>query len=56
MSADQQRIPWLVVLAATLIVMIAMGARQSSGLFIAPINASTGLGINQGVRVGEIVG
>ena len=40
-----QRMPWLVVLAATAIVMITMGGRQVSGLFIAPISASAGLGI-----------
>ena len=45
MSATQQRMPWLVVVAATLIVMITMGGRQVSGLFIAPINASAGLSI-----------
>ena len=45
MSAMVQRMPWLVVLAATAIVMITMGGRQVSGLFIAPINASAGLGI-----------
>ena len=45
MSAMAQRMPWLVVIAATLIVMITMGGRQVSGLFIAPINASAGLGI-----------
>ncbi len=35
----------LVTLAAAGILMVTMGARQSLGLFIAPIGASTGLGI-----------
>ena len=34
-----------VTLAAAGILMVTMGARQSLGLFIAPIEASTGLGI-----------
>lgn len=36
---------WTVTLAAAGILMISMGARQSIGLFLAPLNASTGLGI-----------
>ena len=39
------RMPWTTIIAATLIVMITMGGRQVSGLFIAPLNTSTGLGI-----------
>lgn len=35
----------VVTLAAAGIMMVTMGARQSLGLFIAPIDASTGLGI-----------
>ncbi|MBL8418157.1 MAG: MFS transporter [Dechloromonas sp.] len=35
----------LVTLAAAGILMVTMGARQSLGLFVAPIGASTGLGI-----------
>ena len=35
----------IVTLAAAGILMVTMGARQSLGLFIAPIDASTGLGI-----------
>ena len=35
----------VVTLAAAGILMVTMGARQSLGLFIAPIGASTGLGI-----------
>ena len=35
----------LTTLAAAGILMVTMGARQSTGLFVAPIGASTGLGI-----------
>jgi MFS family permease len=36
---------WSVVLAAAALLMITMGARQSLGLFVSPLNTSTGLGI-----------
>ena len=36
---------WPLVLAAAAILMITMGARQSLGLFVAPLDAATGLGI-----------
>jgi MFS family permease len=36
---------WPLVLAAAAILMITMGARQTLGLFVAPLNQSTGLGI-----------
>jgi MFS family permease len=36
---------WLLPLAAAAILMITMGARQTTGLFLSPINTSTGLGI-----------
>src|SRR4249920_1298133 len=36
---------WPIVLAAAAIMMITMGIRQSLGLYVAPINTSTGLGI-----------
>lgn len=36
---------WAVTLAAAGILMVSMGARQSVGLFLAPLDASTGLGI-----------
>ncbi|WP_353151690.1 MFS transporter [Pollutimonas bauzanensis] len=44
------RLPWrpdvmVVTLAAAGILMVTMGARQSFGLFISPINSSTGMGI-----------
>src|SRR5512146_2437260 len=36
---------WYVVIAAAALLMITMGARQSLGLFVSPLNTSTGLGI-----------
>src|SRR2546425_11867000 len=36
---------WMVTLAAAAVLMVTMGARQSLGLFISPLNNSTGLGI-----------
>jgi len=44
MIESHRRAWWLMIAAAT-ILTLTMGARQSLGLFIAPINASTGLGI-----------
>ena len=35
----------VIVLAAAGILMVSMGIRQSFGLFVAPISASTGMGI-----------
>jgi MFS family permease len=40
-----QRTAWTVTLAAAAFLMVTMGARQSLGLFVSPINSSTGLGI-----------
>ncbi|MBX3679685.1 MFS transporter [Cognatazoarcus halotolerans] len=37
--------PWPLILCAAAILMITMGARQSLGLFISPLNTATGLGI-----------
>jgi len=36
---------WSLVLVASAILMISMGARQSMGLFLSPLNTHTGLGI-----------
>ncbi|SBT05414.1 Major facilitator superfamily MFS_1 [Candidatus Propionivibrio aalborgensis] len=36
---------WAVTLSAAGILMVTMGARQSIGLYLAPLNSSTGLGI-----------
>jgi len=44
-SKASARGAWIVTLAAASILMVTMGARQSLGLFISPLNSSTGLGI-----------
>jgi len=44
-DSQHPRAYWLVTLVAAAILMVTMGARQSQGLFVAPLNASTGLGI-----------
>ena len=36
---------WLVTLAAAALMTITMGARQSLGLFVSPLNTATGLGV-----------
>jgi MFS family permease len=45
MSKTGRRSAWIVTLAAAAILMVTMGARQSLGLFVSPLNSSTGLGI-----------
>jgi len=45
MSSRSERSAWVVTLAAAAVLMVTMGARQSLGLFISPLNNSTGLGI-----------
>ena len=52
------RTPWLLLLAASSILMVTMGVRQTSGLLIEPIHASTGLGIAQisfSLAIGQFV-
>jgi MFS family permease len=44
-SQSSARSTWIVTIAAAAILMVTMGARQSLGLFISPLNSSTGLGI-----------
>lgn len=39
------RAAWTLILAASAILMITMGARLTTGLFLSPINTSTGLGV-----------
>ncbi|NHZ41401.1 MFS transporter [Massilia sp. CCM 8693] len=39
------RAAWLLILAASAILMITMGARLTTGLFMSPINTATGLGV-----------
>ena len=45
MPASKKHSAWAITLAAAAILMVTMGARQSLGLFISPLNSSTGLGI-----------
>jgi len=44
MLATDRRV-WVLTLAAAAILMVTMGARQSLGLFVSPLNTTTGLGI-----------
>ncbi len=44
-SRDVSRSFWILVLLAAALLMITMGSRQSQGLFLSPLNTSTGLGI-----------
>ena len=44
-SVSGERNAWPVTLAAAAVLLVTMGARQSFGLFISPLNGSTGLGI-----------
>jgi MFS family permease len=44
-NEQESRTAWLVMLSAAAILMITMGARQTTGLFLSPINTSTGLGV-----------
>jgi predicted MFS family arabinose efflux permease len=45
MTGNPQRAWWGVTLIAAALLMVTMGARQSMGLFVSPINTTTGLGI-----------
>ncbi len=36
---------WMITLVAAAMLMVTMGARQSMGLFVSPLNTTTGLGI-----------
>jgi MFS family permease len=48
MSTDPAMSPraaWLLILSASAILMLTMAARLTTGLFLSPINTSTGLGI-----------
>jgi MFS family permease len=43
--AESRPGPWLLILSAAAILMVTMAARLTTGLFLSPINTSTGLGI-----------
>ncbi|WP_312423206.1 MFS transporter [Anaerospora hongkongensis] len=45
MATNFSRAAWLTMLSSAAILAITMGARQSVGIFVAPIDATTGLGI-----------
>ena len=45
MSQNENRSYWGVVLLAAAVLMVTMGSRQSQGLFMSPLNTSTGVGI-----------
>lgn len=45
MGTKLSRAAWLTMLSSAAILAITMGARQSVGIFVAPIDATTGLGI-----------
>ncbi|QJR12019.1 L-lactate transporter [Usitatibacter rugosus] len=45
MASTLDRRAWIITLSAAAILMVTMGARQSQGLFVSPLNTSTGLGI-----------
>ncbi|MGI4848808.1 MAG: MFS transporter [Janthinobacterium lividum] len=52
------RAAWMLILAAAAIMMITMGARQTMGLFVSPLNTSTGLGIvtiSFALAIGQLV-
>ena len=58
LRALNTRETWTVTLAAAGILMVTMGARQSLGLFVSPINSATGLGIatiSLALAVGQFV-
>ncbi len=57
-SASAIRAPWALVATASAILLITMGARQTIGLFIAPLDSATGLGIvsiSLAVAIGQFV-
>jgi len=46
MTANNKEHQWeFITLAAAAMLMVTMGARQSMGLFISPLNTATGLGV-----------
>ena len=49
----------IVIIAAAAILMVTMGVRQSMGLFVSPLNTTTGLGIatiSLALAVGQFTG
>src|SRR5882672_10856172 len=57
-SSIAARMPWPMIAAASAILLITMGARQTIGLFVAPLDSATGLGIvaiSLAVAIGQFV-
>jgi MFS family permease len=53
-----RRFSWSVVITAALVLLVTMGGRQTVGLFIAPLDEATGLGIvsiSLAVAIGQLV-
>src|SRR5512133_3913583 len=49
---------WVLMLTAAAIMMLTMGARQTMGLFLSPLNTATGLGIasiSLALAVGQLI-
>ncbi|GAA5165318.1 MFS transporter [Viridibacterium curvum] len=58
MPASRLPTYWIITLLAAATLMVTMGARQSLGLFVSPINTSTGLGvasISLAMAIGQFV-
>ena len=57
-SANSPRAIWMVIITGAAFMMVTMGIRQSLGLFVSPLNTSTGLGIAQisfALAVGQFI-
>src|ERR1700761_5172098 len=57
-STTTPRTPHLMIAAACAILLLTMGARQTIGLFVAPLNTTTGLGIvaiSLAIAVGQFI-
>ena len=56
--SSSSKTPWIMITAACAILLITMGARQTIGLFIAPLDGATGLGIvtiSLAVAIGQFI-
>lgn len=57
-TAAQPRTPWLLLVVASSMLLLTMGVRQTTGLFVKPISASTGIGIASisfALAIGQLV-
>ena len=58
MSTTAPRTPWLLLAVASTMLLLTMGVRQTTGLFVKPIAASTGIGIASisfALAIGQLV-